>query len=123
MEAFGIELVQRLSSSSIAVEKVVTAEQRRELAELRRKVDLSLNVLKELCGCAERIFADVNVSPTTRKKSKASTKHMKLDPYPFDCMEIAVPTTEHEFRAAFGDILLRLQSILGVRVSCLSVLP
>ena len=117
MEAFGINLLRRLSSSLVPIEKVVTAEQRKELRESRRKMDPSLNALDELGRCADRTSADVNVSPTGRKRPKALARYSKLDPYPFDCMGLTVPTTEHEVRAAYSDILLRLQGIFRVRVS------
>lgn len=119
METFGIKLLQRLSSSLMPVEKVVTAERRSESRESLRKVDLALDILEELGKCADRAPVDVNVSPTSRKKPKALTRHLKLDPCPFDSMGIAVPTTDHEVRVAYDDILLRLQGILGVRVSLL----
>lgn len=116
MEALGMKLLRQLSSSLVPVERVVTAEQRSELMESRRKMNLSLNVLTELGRCADRTSADANVSPTSRKKPKASQRHSKLDPHPFDCMGIAVPTAEKEVRAAYRDTLLRLQGVFGVRV-------
>ena len=117
MEAFGVKLLQRLSSSILPAERVVTAEQRNELRELRRKSDLSLDALKELDGCADRASADVNVSQTSRKRPKAQARNLQLDPYPFDCVGIPVPTTEREVRTACGDILLQLKGVFGVRVS------
>ena len=117
MEALGIKLLQRLSSSLISVEGVSTAEHRNELRELRRKVGLSLDVLKELGGYADRVSVGANVSPINRKKPKALARHIQLDPHPFDCMGIAVPMTEDEVRAVCSDILPQLQSILGVRAS------
>ena len=117
MEAFGVKLLQRLSSSLLPAERVVTTEQRNELRELRRKTDLFLDALKELDGCADRTSVDVNMSPTNRKRPKVQARNLQLDPYPFDCVGIPVPTTEHEVRTACGDILLQLKGILGVRVS------
>jgi hypothetical protein len=122
MEALGIKLLQRLSSSLTRAEKVVTAEQSNELGEFRRKTSLSLNALKELDGCVDRAPASVNMSPTTRKKPKSLARKLQLDPYPFDCAGIPVPTTEHEVRTACGDILLRLKSVLGARIY-LSLMP
>ena len=116
MGALGIELLKRLSSSLMSVEGVSTAEHRNELREFRRKVGLSLNVLKELGGCADQASVGVNVSPISHKRPKAPSRRVQLDPGPFDSMGIAVPTTEDEVRAVCGDILPRLQSILGVRV-------
>ena len=117
MEALGIKLLQRLSCSLISVEGVSTTEHRNELRELRRKLGLSLNVLKELGGCADQVSAGANVPQIGRKRPKALVRHTQLDPHPFDCMGIAVPMTEDEVRAVRGDILPQLQSILGVRVS------
>ncbi|KAF9650756.1 hypothetical protein BDM02DRAFT_3267781 [Thelephora ganbajun] len=113
MEVLGTMLLQRLSSSLMSVEAVSTVEHRNELKELRRKVGLSLNVLKELGGCADRASVGTNVSPISRKRSKVLARHLQLDPHPFDCMGIAVPVTEDEIRAVCGDILFRLQNILG----------
>lgn len=115
MEALGIKLLQRLSSSLISVEGVLTAEQRNELREFRRKVGLFLNVLKELCGSVDRVSLGVSIPPIGRKKPKAPARHMQLDPHPFDCMEIEVPMTEDEAHAVRGDVLRQLQSILRVR--------
>ena len=116
MEAFAINLLRQLFSSLMLVERVVTAEQRKELRESRRKMELSLNALEELGRCTDRASADVDVSPTSRKKPKALARHSKLDPYPLDCMGLAVPTTEREVRVAYGDTLLRLQVVFGVRI-------
>lgn len=116
MEAFGIQLLQRLSSSLVPVERVVTTEQRNEIREFRRKTDIFLNVLKELDGSTDRASVDVKVSTTSRKKPKASARRLQLDPHPFDCVGITVPTTGHQVHTAYGDILLRLQGVLGVRV-------
>jgi hypothetical protein len=117
MEAMGIKLLQRLSSSLMPVEEVATAKHRNELREFRRRVDSSLDVLKALGGYIERASVEANASSTTRKKSKAPGKQLKLDPQPFECMGITVPTTEREAHAVFSDILLQLQGILGVRLS------
>jgi len=122
MEALGVKLLQRLSSSLMSVEGVTTTEYRQELRELRRKVGLYLDVLKELGGYVDRASDSPNVSPISRKRPKALARRAQLDPHPFDCMGIAVPVTEGEVRAVCGDILPQLQSILGVRVS-LSLRP
>ena len=119
MEALAIKLLQRLSSSFTSVEGVLTAGHRDELREFPRKVELSLDVLKEFGKCTDGALAGVNVSPISRKRSKARARHIKLDPRPFDCMGIAVPTTEDEVCAIHGDILPQLQNILRVRVSSL----
>ena len=116
MEALCIKLLQRLSSSLMPAEGVVTVEQRKDLRELRSRTGLSLNVLKELDGCAGRASAGVNVSQSSRKKPKGSARNLQLDAYPFDCMGIPVPATEHEVHTVRGDILLQLKGILGVRV-------
>ena len=112
MEALGIKLLQRLSSSLMSAE-----EHRNELREFQKKVGSSLNVLEELARCADRVSVGANVSPISRKRPKAPVRHIQLDPHPFDCMGIAVPVTEVEVRALCGDILPQLQSVLGVRVS------
>ena len=117
MGTLGIELLKRLSSSLMSVEGVSTAEHRDELRELRREVGLSLNVLKELGGCAYQASAGASVLPISHKRPEAPSRRVQLDPNPFDCMGIAVPMTEDEVLAVCGDILPRLQSILGVRVS------
>ena len=111
MGAFGIKLLQRISSSLLSVE-----EYRNELGDVRKKVDLSLDVLEELAKCADRVSAGANVSQISRKRPKVPARHIQLDPNPFDCMGIAVPVTEAEVRALFDDILPRLQSVLGVRI-------
>ena len=116
MGALGVELLKRLSSSLTSVEGVSTAEHRNELREFRRKVGLSLNVLKELGGCTDQASVGANMPPISHTGSKAPSRRVQLDPDPFDSMGIAVPTTEDEVRAVCGDILPRLQSILGVRV-------
>ena len=117
MEAFGIKLLQRLSSSLMSVEGVSTTERRNELREFRRQADLSLNVLEELSGWADRLKIGPSASPTSRKRPKALARRVQLNPHPFDCLGIAVPMTEDEVRIVRGDILPRLQRILGVRVS------
>ena len=117
MEDLGIKLLQRLSSSLMSVEGVSTAEHRNELREFRRKVGLSLNVLKELGGWTGRAPVGPNVSPITRKRPKAPARHTQLDPHPFDCMGIEVPMTDDEVRAVYGDILPQLRDVLEVRVS------
>ena len=117
MGDLGIDLLKRLSSSLMSVEGVSTAEHRNELRDFRKKVGLFLDVLKELGGCAGQASVGANGPPISHKRPKASSRRVQLDPNPFDCMGIAVPTTEDEVRAVCGDILPRLQSILGVRVS------
>ncbi|KAF9778765.1 hypothetical protein BJ322DRAFT_1114103 [Thelephora terrestris] len=113
MEALGVKLLQRLSSSLNSAERSVTMEQRNELRELRKKTDLSLAALKELDGCADRASSNVNMSPTSRRKSKAPARNLQLNPYPFDCVGVPVPTTEHEVHVACGDLLLRLKGTFG----------
>ena len=117
MDALGIKLLQRLSSSLISVEGLSTAERRNELRGFRRKVNLSLNVLKELGGCADWASASADTSPINRKRPKARARHTQLDPHPFDCMGIAVPMTEDEIHTVCGDILPQLRNILGVCAS------
>ena len=116
MGALCIKLVKRLSSSLMSVEGVSTAGYRNELREFRRKVGLSLDILREFGGCGDRASIGADVSPISRKMSKAPARRIQLNPHSFDCMGIAVPTTEDEVRAVCGEILPRLQSILGVRV-------
>ena len=111
MEALGIKLLQRLSSSLMSVE-----EHRHELRDFQKKVTSSLGVLEELARCAGRVSVGENVSQISRKRPKAPARHMQLDPHPFDCMGIAVPVTEVEVRALCGNVLPQLQSVLGVRV-------
>ena len=115
MEALGVKILRRLSSSLMSVEGVSTAEHRSELREFRRKVVLSLNVLEELARCTDRVSDGVNGSPISRKRPKAPARHIQFDPHPFDCMGIAVPTTEVEVHALCSDILPQLRSVLGVR--------
>jgi hypothetical protein len=119
MEALGIKLLRGLSSSLASVEGVSTAEHRNELRECRRKVDSSLNVLRELGRCADRASVSANVSPITRKRPKVLARHTQLDSDPFDCMGIAVPRTEGEIRVVYDDVLPQLRSTLGVR--CISM--
>jgi len=121
-ETLGINLLQRLSSSLMSVEGVSTTEHRNELREFRRKVGLCLNVLKELARCAEQAPVDANAPPAGRKKSKASARHVQLDPDPFDCMGIPVPVTEDGARALRVEILPQLQNILRVSLF-LSIRP
>ena len=118
-EDLAIKLLQRLSSSLMPVEGVSTAEHRNELREFRRKVGLSLNVLKELGGWTDRTPAGSNVPHIGRKRPKGLARHAQLDPHPFDCMGIEVPMTEDEVRAVCGDIFPQLQNILEVRISLL----
>ena len=115
-EALGIKVLQQLSSSLVSVEEISTAEHRKELRAFRGKAGLSLNVLKEIGGCADRASVDVNVSPTSRKRPKLPARHVQLDPHPFDCMGITVPVTEDEVRAVSGNVLSQLQNILRVSV-------
>lgn len=122
MEALGIKLIQRLSSSLLSIEAVSTAEHRNELRGFRRRAGLSLSVLKELVGCTGRTSVNASASSTSRKKLKAPARHIQVDPNPFDSMKIAVPVTEDEVRAVFVDILPQLQSILRVSVF-LSIRP
>jgi len=117
MEALGIKLLQRLSSSLMSVEGSSTAEHRNELREFRRKVGSPLNVLKELGECTDRASVSTNVSQTGRKRPKVVARHPQLDPHPFNCMGIKVPMTEDEVRAVCGDMLRLLQNALGVRIS------
>ena len=91
-------------------------EHRNQLRDLRKKVDLSMNVLVELARCADRVSVGANVSPISRKRPKAPARHIQLNPHPFDRMGILIPVTEVEVRALCGDILSQLQSVLGVRV-------
>ena len=119
MEALTVKLLQRLSSSLTSADGVLASGHRNELRELRRKAGLRLDVLKELGRYADGASADVNVSPISRKRSKARARHTQLDPHPFDCMGIAVPMTEDGARATRGDILAQLQNTLRVRISSL----
>lgn len=122
MEALGIKLLQRLSSSLPSIEAVSTAEHRNELRGFRKRAGLSLSVLKELAGCTGRTSVNASASSTGRKKLKAPARHIQVDPNPFDSMKIAVPVTEDEARAVFVGILLQLQNILRVSVF-LSIRP
>lgn len=117
METLGVKLLQRLSSSLISVEGVSTLEHRNQLREFRKELGLSLNVLKELGRCADRTLVDAKVPPTNRKGPKGLARRTQLDPHPFDCMGVPVPTTYHKARVVCGEILPRLQNILRVRVS------
>jgi len=119
METLGIKLLQRLSSSFAVLDGAPTVEYRDKLRELRRKVDPSLDALKELGRCTDQASAGANVSPTSRKRPKAQVRHIQIDPHPFDRMGIAVPMTEDEARAAYGDVLSQLRGILGVCISSL----
>jgi len=116
MDDLGVKLLQRLSSSLMPVEGVSTAERRNELREFRRKVGLSLNVLKELGGWTDRTPAGSNAPAIGRKRPKALVRHAQLDPHPFDCMGIEVPMTEDEVHAVCGGVLPQLQNILEVRI-------
>jgi len=117
MEALAIKLLRRLSSSLTSANGVLTAGYRNELREFRKKVGLYLDVLKELGRYINGASTDANVSPISRKRSKARARHTQLDPHPFDCMGIAVPMTEDGARVICGDILAQLQNILRVRIS------
>jgi len=122
MEALGIKLLRRLSSSLLPIEAVSTAEHRNELREFRRRVGLSLSVLKELVRCTGRASVNASAPSTSRKKSKAPARHIQVDPNPFDSMKIAVPVTEDEAHAVLVDILPKLQNILRVS-AFLSIWP
>lgn len=116
MESLSIKLLEQLSSSMMPVERALPAEQRNRLRELRRKMGLTLDVLTQLDGCVDQASVGANVLQTGRKKPKASARKLRLDPDPFYCAGIPVPTTEHEVQTAYGDIFLRLKGTLGVRV-------
>ena len=121
VEALGIRLLQRLSSSLTSVEGILAPGHRNELREFRRKVGLSLNVLKELGRSTDGASTDANVSPTSRKRPKARARHTQLDPHPFDCLGFAVPVTEDKARAICGDILPQLQNVLRVHIFSLQL--
>ena len=121
MDALWVKLLQRLSSSLMAVGGMVTVERCNELRGFRRKVVLSFGVLKELGGCTDLVLVDANVSTTNRKKQRVPARCLQLDPDPFDRMGIPVPATDHDARITYGEILHTLKGLLEVCISpCLA---
>lgn len=117
LEALGIKLLQRLSSSLTSVEAISKAQHCKELRDFRKKIALCLNALTELSGCMGKASARADMSPVSPKRLKGRARRMSLNPDPFDCMQVATPATEDQARAMCSDILLQLQDVLGVRRS------
>ena len=78
---------------------------------------LSFGVSEELGGCTDLALVDVNAHTTGRKMQKVPARRLQFNPDPFDCMGIPVPMTDHDARTTYGEILLRLKGVLGVRTS------
>ena len=115
MNALSMRVLQQFSSSLLAVEYPSTSDETPNLRALRRKADLSFNVLKNLEENASVALTGEVVSLTGRKKGKAVTKIRNLDPLPFDSMGIASPTTDAEVRDVYLEVLSQLRNILEVR--------
>ena len=117
MDALGVKLLQRLPSSLMAAEGMVTVGDCNELRGFWGKVALSFGVLEELRGCTDLALADESASTTNRKKQKVSVKHLRLDSGPFNSMGIPAPVTDRDARITYDEILLILKDVLGVRIS------
>jgi len=114
MDTMSMKLLQRLSSSLLFAEYPSAANAPSDLRVFWRKVERSLNVLKELEENARSAFNSGNMSPVSRKKGKQAAKNRRIDPLPFDSMGISVPTTDAEVGEVYAGVLSQLQSILEV---------
>ena len=123
LEALGIKLLRRLSSSLTSIEPISKAQHGKELRDFRKKMDLSLNVLTELSGCMGKASAGGNTAPVSPKRLKGRARRLSLNSDPFDRMQLATPATEDQARAMCSDILLQLQGILGVCIFLPPVCP
>jgi hypothetical protein len=113
--AMSMRVLQQFSSSLLSAEYPSTSSETPNLRALRRKTDLSFNVLKNLEENASGSLTGETASLTGRKKGKAATNIRNLDPLPFDSMGIAVPNTDAEVRDVYLKVLSQLRDILKVR--------
>lgn len=111
-----MQVLQQFSSSLLAAEYPSTSDETPNLRALRRKADLSFNVLKNLEENARGALTGENASLTGRKKGKAATNIRNLEPLPFDSMGIAVPNTDAEVRDVYLKVSLQLRGMLEVRL-------
>lgn len=114
VDTTSMRLLQRLSSSLLFAEYPSAADAPPDLRVFWKKVELSVNVLKELEEHVNAALTYGNVSPTSYKRGKQTTKNRRIDPLPFDSMGIAVPTTDVEARDVCVEVLAQLQKILEV---------
>ena len=115
MNTMSMRVLQQFSSSLLAAEYPSTSDDTPNLRALRRKVDRSFNILKNLEENASIALTGENSSLVGRKKGKAITKIHNLDPFPFDSMGIATPITDTEVRDVYLKVLSQLRNILEVR--------
>ena len=114
MNAISMQLIQRFSSSLVSAKYPSTADVTFNPRASRRKVELSFDVLKNLEENAKGALTGGNVSPVSRKKGKTATNNRRIDPFPFDSMGIAVPTTDAEVRDVYARVLSQLRNVLEV---------
>ena len=84
------------------------------LRAFRKKVELSVDILKHLQENTDSALTDGNTSPVSRKKGKTVTSNRRIDPLPFNFMRIAVPNTDGEVRNVCDRVLSQLRNILEV---------
>ena len=114
MNAIGMRLIQRFSSSLLSAKYPSAADVPPTLRASRRKVELSFDALNNLEENAKGALTGGNLSPVSRKRGKVVTSNRRIDPLPFDSMGIAVPTTDAEVRDVYVRVLSQLQRILEV---------
>ena len=124
MNTTSMRILQQFSSSLLSAEHPSTSDETPNLRALRRKSDLSFNILKNLEENASGALTGESASLPGRKRGKTVTNIRRLDPLPFDSMGIAVPNTDVEVRDVYLKVSSQLRNILEVRsfvVSCLGV--
>ena len=114
MNAMGMQLLQRFSSSLLSVKYPSTTDVPPNLYAFGRKVELSLNVLKNIEENATGALTGGSIPPVSSKKGKVAAHNRRIDPLPFDCMGIPVPNTDAEARDVYVKVLSQLRSILEV---------
>jgi len=105
-----MRLLERFSSSLLLAEYPSPAAAPPNLRVFRRKVELSLDVLKQL----EKNVNSASTGANSRKKGSAITNNHRVDPLPFESMRMTVPTTDAEVRDAYVKILSQLRNVLEV---------
>ena len=109
MDKMGMQLLQRLSSSSLSA-----SDASHGLSMFGKKVELSFNVLNLLEESFGSSLAGGKISSVSRKKGKAAVKNRHIDPLPFDSIKLSVPTTDWEARDVYAEALSQLRGILEV---------
>ena len=112
-DTMNVKILEKLSSSLVAVNYPPTVNVYPSLCESRRKVQLSFRILEALGGAGNLLPKGSRVD---RKKGKVITKNHNIDPVLFDSMGITVPTTTMELRGVYTKILSQLRGTLEVCV-------